>query len=253
MKYWVWGIVLAFICAGAWADDGYRSFTNTEGRSIRGRVLSFDAAKGIVQIEAENGKKAKIPLTGLIGEDQEYILEWESAKFFRDSNALKITCDKRRIDQRKEKDWDEVRYTSGNVEKELMKETVYESLLYEIEFYSRSKADLTDLRLEYIIYYEQSEMSWETPEVVQKTKRAEISIPLIKGGVSTHIQTEAVEIHRDNIAQKRWVSGRIRTGGEGDVHGLRARLYITMPSGKEHMREFSYPDKLSAHRFPWNG
>jgi hypothetical protein len=253
MKYWIWGMALGICCAGAWAGDAYREFTDTQGRSIRGRVLSFDAAKGVVQIEAENGKKAKIPLTGLIGEDQEYILEWEATKFFHDSSALNITCNKRRVDQRKEKEWDEVRYTSGGVEKELMKETVYESLLYEIEFYSRSKADLADLRLEYIIFYEQSEMSWATPEVVQKTKRAKISIPLIKGRSKTNVKTESVEIHRDNIAQKNWVSGRIRTGGEGDVHGFRARLYMTLPSGQELMREFSYPDQLSEEKFPWKG
>jgi ribosomal protein S28E/S33 len=63
--------------------------------------------------------------------------------------------------------------------------------------------------------------------------------------------TKPVEVYHDNIAQKNWVSGRIRTGGEGEVHGLRARIYMKMPSGKEVMREVTYPQKLSEEKFPW--
>ena len=253
MKRWFILICLLGMVAGVQAATEYREFTSTEGKVIRAAVKAYDPRTKTVTIERDNKRKAKVPIAVFSQADQAYILEWESSKFFYDSSVLKISCDQKRIDQRKEKEWREVPYDDGDVEKTLMNEAVYEKIVYDIVFHSRNEDDLTDLRLVYIIYYEQSEMSWEKPEVVQKTKRAAISIPLIKGRTQTKVETESVEIHRDNVSQIRWVSGRVRTGGEGDVHGFRARLYMKLSSGNEVMREFSYPEQLSEKKFPWKG
>ena len=50
---------------------------------------------------------------------------------------------------------------------------------------------------------------------------------------------------------KNWTSGRYRTGGKGDVHGLRARLCKKMLDGTVAYREFSNPKSLSTSRYPW--
>lgn len=250
MKRYVLLICLLGMVARVQATTEYREFTSTEGKVIRGYIKAYDPRTKKVTIECENKGTKKAPITAFCGEDQDYIMEWEASKFFYDSKALKITADKRRVDQRKEKDWGNVS-TGGDVNKRLIKETVYESVLYDIELYSRNEADLRDLRLVYIIYYEQSEMSWEKPIVVQKTRREELSIPLIKGRTKSKVETESVEIHRDNVTQRAWVSDRVRTGGEGEIHGLRARLFMTLPSGKEIVRDFSYPEKLSLVKYPW--
>ena len=251
MKRYILLICLLGMVARVQSAAEYRDFTNTEGKVIRGCIKAYDPRSKTVTIEFDNKHTAKAQISAFCGEDQDYILEWKSSKFFYDSKALKITADKRRIDQRKEKEWRDVRYTSGDVEKQLMNEKTYESILYDIEFYSRNEADLTNLRLVYIIYYEQSEMSWEKPEVVQKTKRGELSIPLIKSRNKAKVETESVEIYRDNVSQRAWISDKNRTGGEGNVHGLRARLFMTLPSGKQIVRDFSYPEKLSLVDYPW--
>lgn len=251
VKRYVFLICLFGMVSGVQAATDYRDFTSTDGRAIRAAVKAYNRQTEMVTIERDDKRTVKVPITVFCGEDQDYIVEWESSRFFYDDSALKINCDKKRVDQRKEKEWQDVRYVSGDMQKVLVNETVYESVLYDIEFYSSSEADLTDLRLDYILYYEQSAISWEKPEVVQKTKRGEISIPLIKSRTKSKVETESVEIHSDNVTQRAWVSGRVRTGGEGDVHGLRARLYMKLPSGKELVREFSYPDRLSEERFPW--
>jgi hypothetical protein len=251
MKRYVILLYLLSMVSGVQTATEYRDFTSTDGRVIRGAVKAYDLQKEMVTIERDDKRKVKVPISVFCGEDQDHIMEWESSQFFYDDSALKIRCDKRRIGQRKEKEWQDVRYVGGEVRKILVNETAYESVLYDIAFYSRNEADLTDLRLDYIIYYEQSTISWEKPEVVQKTKRAQISIPVIKGRTPTKVETESVEVHSDNVTQGAWVSDRVRTGGEGDVHGLRARLYMKLPSGRELVREFSYPDKLSEERFPW--
>lgn len=63
------------------------------------------------------------------------------------------------------------------------------------------------------------------------------------------VTTQSVEVHNDNVNP---VPTKVdRFGGKGEVHGIRARLYMKMASGTEIMREFSCPEKLSEKKFPW--
>lgn len=64
-------------------------------------------------------------------------------------------------------------------------------------------------------------------------------------------QTDDVTVHKDNIMSKNWTSGRSRTGGKGEVHGLRARLCKKMLDGTVSYREFTSPSSLSETKYPW--
>ena len=251
MKRLVLSICLAAMVSGVMADTKYRDFTSAEGKTIRGCIQAYDARTKTVTIERDNRRISKVQITVFSEADQAYILEWDSAKGFLSDRLLKITTDKKRMNQRKEKEWGTVRYEGGGSEKELMKETSFESYVYNITLQNMNDSELDNLRMEYRVYYEQSKESWEKPVLEQKIFKAEISIPKIESRKKIMKSTKPVEVYHDNIAQKNWVSGRIRTGGEGEVHGLRARIYMKMPSGKEVMREVTYPQKLSEKKFPW--
>ena len=113
-------------------------------------------------------------------------------------------------------------------------------------------APMKDVRMEYKIYYEQSEEGWGRQEPEQKVFDGQVTIPLIEPGKKCVIVTEKVEIHKDNLPPKTdKKTGKVRFGAKGDVHGLRARLYLKLPSGKEAKREFSYPKDLSSGKFGW--
>ena len=47
------------------------------------------------------------------------------------------------------------------------------------------------------------------------------------------------------------LSGGRVTNAKGEVHGIRGRLYIQLPSGKEVFREFHAPSSLSLKRYRW--
>ena len=184
--------------------------------------------------------------------DQNYILEWEVMKNFTSDRELKISCSKKRVSQEKKKVWKETTSSTGATKKTLMKEVSHESIVYEVEFYSRNESALKDLRMEYLIYYEQSQQAFGRPEAEQKILNGEIPIPLIECRKKTSVATNPVEILSDNInAQKKNKDGDMLIGGAGEVHGFRARLYMKDSSGKEIMRSFSYPTKLSEKKFPW--
>ena len=63
--------------------EKYRDFTDTQGRTIRGRIVAYDATKKIVSFERDNRKTSKVPI-GIFSEaDQAYLLEWEVLRNFR--------------------------------------------------------------------------------------------------------------------------------------------------------------------------
>ena len=67
------------------------------------------------------------------------------------------------------------------------------------------------------------------------------------------VTTESVEIHEDCVNRVLMIGGDKRRGGKGEVHGIRVRLYMKMSSGKDLLREFSFPEKLPEKKFPWKG
>jgi len=78
-----------------------------------------------------------------------------------------------------------------------------------------------------------------------------MAIPALPGRSKTPVTTESVEIHEDSVNQVPQAGADLRRGGNGEVHGIRIRLYMKMPSGQEIMREFHHPDSLSEKKFPW--
>jgi hypothetical protein len=107
------------------------------------------------------------------------------------------------------------------------------------------------LRVEYVIYFEQSEESRKTPVVVQQTKKGSDEIGVLAAKKAKTISSLPVVIHKDSINRKDLIRGDDRIGGRGEVHGLRARFYMKTSNGKEIMREFSHPESLSVQKYPW--
>lgn len=251
MKQWMQIVVLLVAATGLQAAEGkYREFTNTEGQTMTGAVVAYDAKTQTVTIERENRRTAKVPISVFVEEDQTYILEWEASKGFLSNSLLKINCSRQRTGDRKEQEFKTFVY-DGSPEELLMKEVLYESTFFEVELYNKNAYDMKDLRMEYIVYYEQSKESWEKPVTKQLTRTGEVKIPLLTSRKTTTVETEPVEVYTDKINSHSWTSGKSRTGGEGKVHGFRARLYLKMSSGAEVMREFSLPEKLSYRDYRW--
>lgn len=107
------------------------------------------------------------------------------------------------------------------------------------------------MRLEYKIYYEQSETG-PSPEVEQEIMKGSTRVADLENGKKTTVKTRAVELYKEEQSESgNIINSDILIGGKGEVHGMRARLYVTLPDGKEVYREFSEPSSLSNDRFPW--
>lgn len=252
MKRFLLLVFFAAMVCNSRATTQYREFTSADGKTIRGAVKAYDARTKTVTIEREDKRTSTAPISALSESDQAYILEWDAAKGFLSDSLLRVSCDKKRISQRKEKEWRDVSFVGGGSEKTLLKETTFEEIAYEMQFRNMGKAALSDIRMEYTIYYEQSEIARnEQPELEQKFFKDELPLPPLEPRNNVVVSTKPVEIHDDNVNAISWADGSVFVGGEGEVHGVRVRLYMKMPSGKEVMREFCHPDKLSEEEFPW--
>ena len=234
MKYWIWGILLGLFCTGAWADDVYRDFTDTQGRTIRGRVLSFDAAKGIVQIEPENGKKARIPLVGLTGEDQQYVQAWGNAQNFMKESRFKISA-KRKREKNEGK--------SG--QKGLFDQDV-KNVGYEVTLDNRSDMSLANIRIEYCIFYEQDDSKGSSGEVVcqQGIYCGKLDVDDIAARSDKVLQTAEVMVFKEELDSGYYFTSGRPNVKHGQVHGLWLRASIALPSGERVYRDYSLPDSL---------
>ena len=255
MKYLVLFVCFLSMVPGSWAVTQYRDFTSADGKTIKATVRAYDAQKKIVTIERDNKRTSKVPITIFSEADQAYILEWDASKGFSSATLLKISCDDKVVEKRKEKELEDIHYTSGVVTKDFEKTvTTFERIAYEIQFQNMNKSELKDIRMEYQIYYEQSEMVWaKKPEAKQKNFSGKMVVPTLAVKSKTMVTTESVEIHEDSVNPVPVAGGDQRRGGKGEVHGIRVRLYMKMSSGAEVMREFSSPEKLSDKKYPWKG
>jgi len=252
MKRLVLFVCLMAMVSGVRAATQYRDFTSVDGKTIRGCIKAYDPAKKTVTIERDNRKTTKASITVFSETDQAYILEWDASKGFLSDSLLKITCSKKRLGQHKDKEVRNVSNTGGGSSEIQLNESIFEEIAYEIQLRNMNKTTLDNMRAVYIIYYEQSEISRnKKPEVEQKYDKEELPIPALDARQNASVTTQSVEVHNDNVNAVNWSDGSVYIGGKGEVHGLRVRLYMKMPSGKEVMREFTYPEKLSGKKFPW--
>lgn len=254
MKRYLVSICLSMLIFAAWADDTYRDFADTQGRIIRGRVLSFDARKQTVRIERDDGVKSNVPLSALSEQDQSYIRAWSDAQGFVDEGLFRIKCKEKKIDETKEEIRKDFTWASGDTMQNFLMNTITrERIAYEFEFINRNAQPLPGIRLEYTIYYGQSEMTGDgsKPEPEQKRLKETVALEAFPAKEVITIQSKPVEIHKDNINEINSLQGDPRQGGKGEVHGIRARLYMKLSTGEEIVREICEPASLSSETYAW--
>ena len=238
MKYWIWGIILGVFCTGAWAGDTYRDFTNTQGQTVRGRVASFDANKGIVQIEPEKGKKARIPLSALIEEDQEYVRAWGNAQNFMNKGRFRISADRNR-----EKN-------EGKSGQQGVHDRDVKNVAYDITLDNHSDIALPNIQLEYCIFYEQDDFKDGADKAIceQGIYCGRVDIDGIEAGSEKVLQTAEVMVFKEELDSGYYYTDGRPNVKHGQVHGLWLRASISLPDGERVYRDLSIPDSLPNSR-----
>ena len=90
---WITTVIITHLCLTAFGDEGYRSFTDQQGRIIKAKLISFDSKSGKVTIERDNRHKATVPPNIFSSGDQAYIKQWMKVFLLSDKSNFVIGID----------------------------------------------------------------------------------------------------------------------------------------------------------------
>jgi hypothetical protein len=260
MKRYMVGLLFGILCLGAQAADEFHMFTDTQGRTIELKLIKFDSEHGRISVERKDGRRLTVNLDNFCEADHDYVQQWFIANELLSERNLKIGCDDKVVSKRKETVTGMQASSSGSQLKEVeIGEKKYEKIAYEITFENKTSEPIENARLEYRIYYEQTERGVDQ-DSEQKVFRGETVLALLAPGSSSEFMTEAVEIFNDNLSALNVITldekGNESSGaleeGEGEIHGIRGRLIVPLASGENLIREFHHPSSLSEKQYPWD-
>jgi len=137
----VYFLFMGTVFAGEVSRDGYRDFSSTDGRNIRGRIIKYDAQRKKLFFERDNKKQMWIAPSAFCQEDWDYIKEWIAADQFLSGGLLSITIQKN-AGSSKDK---ETKPDYGTIKK-------LKPIYYELNLRNRTGATIEDVRIDYRCY-----------------------------------------------------------------------------------------------------
>ena len=255
MKHWVSCLLIAILSTNVYAKNSdYHSFTDVKGRTIEAKITDCDPSKNQVTLELKGTtRSATIPINSLSQADQTYIKEWYISNESLSPKKLRISSDEVSIKKWEKTKTDNVTSSTGRLYAEAIEYvTKYEQIAYSMVLQNNGTTPLEGLRIEYKLYYEQSQTTQQKKDPEELVYEGTFDVPLLAPKKRSELQTEPVEIQNTDVSINESLDFDYPImGGKGKVYGMRARIYLKLPSGKEAMREFSYPESLSSDRYPW--
>lgn len=244
MKKW-YLVLLALLFAGtisAEDNDGFRTFTDTEGRTIQARILDYDAVKGRIQIVREDGKKAWVSPNVFSDTDQAYIGEWVAADCVLAEKNLRVSVKECRRE----------RFGDGNDTER------GEVLYYEVKLENRSGQDIQNLEIEYRVFIKVSGTG--DSEDLEKQDGELIHTGPVENGKTKTICTKDIRVTERYKSQTE--ASYDLTGyslpnvslvkvSEEEVIGIGVRIYGSKVGGVPSIREFYYPEQIQGETLQW--
>jgi hypothetical protein len=228
------GVTLILLISGSMlVSANYRDFMDAQGRTIRGRVLRYDAKQRKVTIERDNKKVFTVPLRTFSDEDQKYILQWEFNKVFLSESSFKIEAQRKKVKDK------EGSY-SGTITAEKLENTAYEVILQ-----NKSTSELEGLEVEYCIYYEQEKAIRGKTVDEEGVRYGTMDVGSMRPKSTKELMTEHVSVYTHELdAGWIFVDGRDNKI-TGKVRGVWIRVNMKAESGEVLTRNYCMPDSLS--------
>lgn len=239
MGNWVFHTFVFFALlasSGVQADSAYHDFMDQQGRTLRARILRYDARSMQVTIETDNKKTATVPATVFDEEGQQYISEWIKAKDFMDESSFRIDASRKSVDD------DTESYGSMIQEKDV------ESHSYEITLDNRSTTLLKNLTLEYCIYYEQDEVVRHQQTTSEGVLCGSLEVAQMGSKSKQVLHTDSVVLYKKTLDADWVYTSDIKNVQKGEVDGIWIRMTMTTDSGKTFTRDYCLPDSLDNKR-----
>ncbi len=249
--------LILLIASSVLADsDSYHNFEDSRGRGIEACILDFDPHANAVKLRLRNKRIRSVKIDVFSESSQLYIRDWYQSKSLLSGKTLTLSIKKKSLlsDREVRNGWES--YPSG---------MDFEDVAYEITLQNKGKKSLSDVKLEYCIYYErtidETTHKWEvvpdwghrgTDHVElprQKIMKTSIGIILLNQlDVKNQLKetTKKVRLYDGKESKVNTIEtnkGHYRTIKDKIV-GIRVHVSIPLPSGRPATKEFSYPTDL---------
>lgn len=252
------------------ADDGYRTFTAEDGRTLKARILRYDSTTGKVQIERDDRKRLTVPATAFSEKDQAYIKAWEVEQVFLSAVDFKLEIERDEVKKpKKEHEIDIDEGLSGGRrggESGRVTVAIDQSTQYKFKLAAENKSGfpLKGITLEYRIYYDQQKpvkdekanksRSEDDPRPEQhmavdqqKVKDGRARVKTIQSKESRNITVGSATLLKRS-ASRAWGD---KIDLKSNLSGVWVKLTMKGANGKKVVREIASPESIPK-KFPWD-
>ena len=229
----------------------YRVFTDSQGRAIEARIISYDSVKAVIEMERKDGQRFKVSPKMFSEDDRTYIRQWIDAYRILSDDSLQVSFSKKNVDSFKEG------LTDVEVGVEAHKGEI---ICYEMTFKNRSKKPIENLKLEYRIFVMVKDK--ENGESVKKLETYTANIEKIEPGKSITIKTAQATVEEKYTRTKiedprrgdeedsvRYEYNKVSTE---DLMGIWLKIYGPVIDGDPAVRDVCDPDDLPEDS-DWDG
>ncbi|MDF7808859.1 hypothetical protein P4E94_15530 [Pontiellaceae bacterium B12219] len=230
-------LMMCLVVAGTVYGENH-TFTLKDGRTLDAEIVAFEGGK--VTLKRPDGKRIPVASDVFVDADIAYINEWAMFEGVRSSSKFKMSFDRRTISS-----WDyerlgTIHYSGGSFEEnQVVGKTDFDEQAFEIELNNRNKYALSDLILEYNIYYEQ-EINTVDDEPGKYVLYDSMKLGSIGGQSKQDILTKSVIVYKDE-SNSEFINSRVL---KGDVLGIVCRICTVQKGKKVVLRQESLPKSL---------
>tara|TARA_X000000950_G_scaffold104156_1_gene131362 strand:+ start:915 stop:1631 length:717 start_codon:yes stop_codon:yes gene_type:complete len=227
-----------FVLLGGVLSSLGHTFTLPDGRSLEAEIVQYDERSGQVELKRTDGKLVKIKPSVFVKSDQDYITEWFLHSVFNGKD-ISVDINKKKVGQRKE---------DGNAH--FMR---IDEFLYQIEIENRSNIEISELDVEYRIFYEQEENDMDKGRVVKhdRTVQGDLEIELLAAKGKRIFSSKEVELVKYEFnSTEYYVPGGDPQATQGSIKGIWVRVECESTGGMKSVRDFYEPSSIEG-KYSW--
>jgi hypothetical protein len=226
MKHFACSLLSLMFCIAVLADDeGFRIFSDQNGRTFKGQLKEYNAASETVVLRRSDGKTGSIQLALFSDEDRVFIIDWGASRRFLE--GLDIVPSLKTIAVSKKESG-----ISGFTKR------VFDSS-YEVRFINGTDAPFGRIEFEYCIFYNQGERKHRTVQYEEGVCYGKGVVEGLDPSIEHVSITKPIRLFTEG--------GQVGIFGTetvslANMRGIWLRLKTTLPSGSEIEREYRTAD-----------
>lgn len=216
-------------------EEGYRSFSDTQGRTFKGRLMEYDAVSESVTLKRSDGKTGRMQLARFSDTDRLFILDWGASRRFQEGLEFMPTLSSTAVSKQESGISDATK-------------KVFDSV-YKIRLMNRTNAPFEKIHFEYCIFYNQGERKGRTVRYEEGSCYGKGIVEMLRPSSELVGETKSIRLYT--------VENRSGTFGNdakslANVHGIWLRLKTKLPSGREMMREYRTSEDIEWKWAPYS-